>query len=68
MRKSFLAFTLTLVGLAGLVYAQARTGAIFGTVTDPEGKPLPGVTVTLRSAVAGQLTALLFLAGMRWKS
>ena len=33
--------------------AQVRTGNIYGTVTDEEGNPLPGVTVTL----TGTLTA-----------
>jgi hypothetical protein len=46
------------LGWVGTVWGQARTGSIFGTVTDPEGKPLPGVTVTLRSSVTGQLTTV----------
>ncbi|MCS7311423.1 MAG: carboxypeptidase regulatory-like domain-containing protein [Acidobacteria bacterium] len=39
-----------------VAYGQARTGSIAGTVTDPEGRPLPGVTVTLTSATAGRWT------------
>ncbi len=32
---------------------QTATGGIFGTVTDPSGAVLPGVTVTIRSANSG---------------
>jgi hypothetical protein len=49
-RASFLliAFALTLTG--GLwAQSQATTGVIEGTVTGPDGGPLPGVTVTLRN-------------------
>ncbi len=49
--------------MAGLAWGQARTGSIFGTVTDPEGKPLPGVTVTLYSTAVGQLTAVTDVGG-----
>jgi len=31
----------------GVVFSQTQTGAINGTVSDPNGDPLPGVTVTL---------------------
>ena len=35
----------------GLAFAQeATTGSIDGTVTDPDGRPLSGVTVTITSA------------------
>ncbi|GBC85177.1 hypothetical protein HRbin11_01623 [bacterium HR11] len=39
-----------------VVYGQARTGSLYGTVTDPEGRPLPGVTVTLTSTTTGRWT------------
>ncbi len=40
---------------SGLVWGQARTGSIYGTVTDTDGNPLPGVTVTLTSDVTGSM-------------
>jgi outer membrane receptor protein involved in Fe transport len=52
-----------LVALAGLVLAPApatadTTGEILGTVRDAEGRPLPGVTVTVTSpALQGSRTA-----------
>ncbi len=47
-------FSLLLVGLVTLLvapsaYAQRSEGRIFGTVVDPDGIALPGVTVTLAS-------------------
>ncbi len=51
MRKSLIALCVLLLSV-GLV-AQTRSGNIYGKVTDPEGNPLPGVTVTL----TGQYTA-----------
>lgn len=50
MRKtviSIIAFSLALLLMGSMSYAQRRTGSIKGTVTDPEGGALPGVTVTL---------------------
>src|SRR5512140_1409429 len=42
---------LLLLTAAGAVPAVAQmTGAVEGTVVDPDGKPLPGVTVELKSA------------------
>lgn len=37
------------VGLAGASFAQVITGSIKGTITDDEGNPLPGVSVTASS-------------------
>ncbi len=51
MRKSLIVLCVLLLSVG--VFAQQRTGNIFGKVTDPEGNALPGVTVTL----AGQYTA-----------
>jgi hypothetical protein len=48
---------------AGLVWGQARTGAIYGTVTDPDGNPLPGVTVELTSSVTARMTAVTDVDG-----
>lgn len=51
MRKILIAFCAVIIAFP--LMAQERTGNIFGKVIDSEGKPLPGVTVTL----AGTLTA-----------
>ena len=48
---------------AGLVWGQARTGAIYGTVTDPDGNPLPGVTVELTSSVTARMTVVTDVDG-----
>lgn len=39
---------LVLLLISSILFAQATTGTITGTVTS-EGKPLPGVTVTIAS-------------------
>jgi hypothetical protein len=38
---------LLLLVAGGAAYAQLQTGNLYGTVTDDQGAPLPGVTVTL---------------------
>jgi len=41
---------LAALAIAAPAFAQhTTTGAVFGKVTEPDGKPIPGVTVTLRS-------------------
>jgi len=51
-RSSFL-FLLLVVLVSGSLLAQTReTGTIEGTITDQEGTPLPGVTVTATSPAA----------------
>ena len=43
-------FTLILVfSLFSLGVAQRRTGALRGTITDEQGNPLPGVTISIAS-------------------
>jgi len=46
--KSLL-ITLLIFSLSTIVWAQRQTGSIKGTITDEEGNPLPGVTVTITS-------------------
>ncbi|PWT88401.1 MAG: hypothetical protein C5B54_10690, partial [Acidobacteria bacterium] len=36
--------------LAGITWAQVTTGSMKGVITDPDGKPVPGATVTISSS------------------
>jgi len=45
--RKFLAVTALLLALGVPALAQLQTGNLYGTVLDPGGTPLPGVTVTL---------------------
>ena len=50
MRKFLSFMVIGLLILAPLAFSQSReTGAIEGKITDEEGSPLPGVTVTVTS-------------------
>jgi hypothetical protein len=49
---------LSVLLLAAGLTAQVRTGNIYGTITDTEGNPLPGVTVTLTSSILAPLTTV----------
>ncbi|HSQ36167.1 MAG TPA: carboxypeptidase-like regulatory domain-containing protein [Candidatus Binatia bacterium] len=51
-----LALPLLLLCLAALLYGQAATGKIFGTIKDPEGAYLPGVTVTATNISTNAVT------------
>jgi hypothetical protein len=59
MSKGFLQSLLILflfVGLTASLFAQETTGSIRGTITDDEGNPLPGVSVSVNSpALMGTL-------------
>ncbi len=46
-RLALVVAVLLLVMAAVPVFAQQQTGDLFGTVTDEQKQPLPGVTVTL---------------------
>ncbi len=49
-QKSKLVFSLLLFALvASPVFSQQQTGTIRGIITDPDGNPLPGVTVSVSS-------------------
>lgn len=54
MKKAVPVLTLLLLSLS--LSAQIRTGTIYGRITDKEGNPLPGVTVTLTGPVTAQMT------------
>lgn len=49
MKKLFTVLGAVLLLIAGLSYAQERTGELSGTVVDDTAVPLPGVTVEARS-------------------
>jgi len=60
MKRGLLAGWLILL-LLGTVFGQVarQTGVIRGVITDPEGAPLPGVTVTVTSpALIGKISAV----------
>ncbi len=60
MRKWIAVWSVAVVALwAGMLWGQARTGTIYGTVTDPEGEPLPGVTVEVSSDSTGVSLAVI---------
>ncbi len=45
-------------GFTRPVRAQTPTGAIYGRVTDPDGRPIAGVTVVLHSPKTGELSTV----------
>jgi hypothetical protein len=44
--------------------AQVRTGTIYGTVTDEDGNPLPGVTVTLTAGTIAPINSITSAQGI----
>jgi outer membrane receptor protein involved in Fe transport len=48
VRKTVMFFVATLL-IASVCFAQVQTGALKGTVVDPDGAALPGITVILKS-------------------
>ena len=50
MRRSIILGTLALLLLPAVVFGQAQRGSVTLTVTDADGKPLPGATVTVISS------------------
>ncbi len=49
---------------AGSLMAQVRTGNLYGKITDEDGNPLPGVTVTLTGARTAPLTSISSAEGI----
>ncbi len=63
IRRCFVLFV-GLIALCSVAGAQTVRGRLVGTVVDKEGRPLPGVTVTVASpALQGSATALTDSAG-----
>ncbi len=61
--KRFLIVLSVLVFAMGLA-AQVRTGNIYGRISDSEGNPLPGVTVTLSGPAIAPMTTVTTAAGI----
>jgi len=57
MKKSLIMMAVFLL-LSVSLMAQVRTGTIYGRVTDTQGVPLPGVSVTLKSNYIAPLTVI----------
>ena len=62
LRKSLVVFFVLLFAVS--LVAQQRTGNIFGKVSDPEGNPLPGVTVTLINPFGAPMTSVTSAEGV----
>lgn len=62
MRKTLVMITAIFLAVSSV--AQVRTGNIRGRVTDSDGKPLPGVSVTLTSEFTAPMTALTSAKGV----
>ena len=63
LTKLFLILLLS-VGLIAASFAQVITGSIRGTITDDEGNPLPGISVTVSSpAMMGDKTFITSATG-----
>ncbi len=61
----FLIFVCAVVFLSVMLSAQVPTGKIFGTVTDENGTPLPGVAVEATSpSLVGKATAVTDINGV----
>lgn len=56
--KKFLVLFCALLIVSSLGFSQTATGKILGTVTDTDGVPLPGVTITLTGEKIGKMTAI----------
>ena len=56
MKKSLILLSVLLLSVAAV--AQVRTGTIWGHITDAQGAPLPGVSVTLKSPFTAAMTAV----------
>ena len=56
MKKSLIVLSILLLSVS--LMAQVRTGTIYGHITDTQGAPLPGVSVTLISPAGAPITSV----------
>ena len=68
MRRLLLSFLVLLLPVVLLAQSQATTGVIEGTVTDPEGALLPGVTITLRNTATNYEQSVVTDASGRFRA
>jgi hypothetical protein len=61
VRKTLIALCILLLSVSA--FAQVRTGNIYGQVVDPDGNPLPGVSVTLTGQYTAPQTAVTSAEG-----
>jgi hypothetical protein len=62
MRKILVFICVVLASVS--LMAQVRTGTIWGHVTDTQGSPLPGVSVTLKSPYMALITMITDVQGI----
>ncbi len=62
MKKSLI--LIFLLGLSMALMSQVRSGTIWGHITDSQGSPLPGVSVTVKSPYAGPMTVVTDRQGL----
>ena len=62
MKKGLILLSVLLLSVS--LMAQVRTGSIWGHVTDTQGAPLPGVSVTLLSPLMAPLTSVTDVQGI----
>lgn len=56
--RSFLAFLLIAIFMASTIDSSAQQKQISGTVSDPDGAPVPGVTIVVKSTTTGTITGV----------
>src|SRR5580693_8317574 len=55
LRRVVVVATILLLAVGASAFAQLQTGNLYGKVTDQQGSPLPGVTVTLDTGAAQEV-------------
>jgi len=63
MSKRVLLFVIALFAVLSFAFPQARTGNLYGTVTDRDGVPLPGVSVSITGSSIGRMAAVTTAEG-----
>jgi hypothetical protein len=62
VKKGLILLSVLLLSVS--LMAQVRTGTIWGHVTDTQGAPLPGVSVTLTSNISAPMTVVTDVSGI----
>lgn len=61
--KKFIPFLL-IFAFGSALFGQVQTGNIYGKIVDPDGNPLPGVTITLSGRLISPMTTVTSSEGM----